>query len=71
MERMSRERYLRQFIIGLLVILDFSSLFVLAGAIEPPSSEPGFRSVMLHVPAAGRTGFSLLSPAETGLAFTN
>ena len=32
---------------------------------------PGFRSAQVTVPAAGRTGFTLLAPATTGVAFTN
>jgi hypothetical protein len=31
----------------------------------------GYRSAELGVPTAGRTGFTLMAPAETGLAFTN
>jgi hypothetical protein len=34
-------------------------------------SVPGGRSLELSVPAAGHTGFTLLSAAQTGLAFTN
>ena len=32
---------------------------------------PGYRAAVLTLPPSGRTGFSLLSPAETGLVFTN
>jgi hypothetical protein len=37
----------------------------LAGAV------PGFRVTALNVPAAGQPGFTLLSPAQTGVTFTN
>src|ERR1051325_12067305 len=33
--------------------------------------ENGFRWADLNVPRSGKTGFSLLPPAETGIHFTN
>ena len=33
--------------------------------------EPGFRWAALEVPAAGKTGFTLLPPEQTGIFFTN
>ncbi|MBK9140808.1 MAG: VCBS repeat-containing protein [Verrucomicrobia bacterium] len=47
-------------------------LAVSAALADAPSSGPaGVRVVPLAVPAQGRAGFTLLSPADTGLAFTN
>lgn len=34
-------------------------------------AKPGYRVAPLAVPATGKTGFTRLSPAETGIAFTN
>jgi hypothetical protein len=34
-------------------------------------AEKGFRWAELNVPAGGKTGFTLLKPEQTGLAFTN
>ncbi|MGD0536455.1 MAG: VCBS repeat-containing protein [Verrucomicrobiota bacterium] len=38
---------------------------------EPWQDGPGYRFRHLDVPAPGRTGFSVLAPAQTGLTFTN
>ena len=32
---------------------------------------PGFRSAKLELPAAGKTGFTILPPHQTGITFTN
>ncbi|MFO1496980.1 MAG: VCBS repeat-containing protein [Verrucomicrobiota bacterium] len=34
-------------------------------------AEPGYRWAQLAVQPGGRTGFTLLSPAQSGIAFTN
>jgi hypothetical protein len=36
-----------------------------------PTSGPGYESWELPVPSAGHTGFTLLTPAQTGVDFTN
>ena len=50
-------------------------ILFLAGACQVSALEwqggAGFRSARLSVPAEGRTGFSLLSPATTGITFSN
>ena len=35
------------------------------------TSGPGFRSAELEVPKAGRPGFTLMDPGQTGLSFSN
>jgi hypothetical protein len=43
-----------------------------AAAVEPPwHSETGCRWMELRVPAKGKTGFTQLSPSQTGIDFTN
>jgi hypothetical protein len=46
---------------------------ILAAAVPAVGAEvgPGYRSVPLMVPNSGHAGFSLLSPAQTGIDFTN
>src|SRR5213593_3476234 len=46
-----------------------TSLAVTGWSAEP--SLPGIRVVALNVPAAGKAGFTLLRPEQTGLTFTN
>ncbi len=53
--------------------------FILAGSLgclrcagqQAWHQESGFRWADLSVPREGKTGFSLLSPEQTGIAFTN
>ncbi len=42
-----------------------------SGADESLSPNQGARVIELSVPATGQTGFTLLSPAQTGILFTN
>src|SRR6266404_4901433 len=57
--------------IGLISILAVT-LGLLNGYAAPQwHEESGFRWADLQVPAAGKTGFTLLSPKETGINFTN
>src|SRR5689334_7493052 len=53
------------------------TLFVLALAFTVSSApqnweaKEGYRVAKLQVPASGRTGFTLLTPGDTGIIFTN
>src|SRR3954464_4690375 len=52
----------------------FFGLSALAQAFSAPlqwQTEKGYRWAELDVPKTGKTGFTLLSPAESGLFFTN
>ena len=51
----------------------FNALMVSSLCAQPSEwhQEPGFRWAALAIPAQGKTGFTLLSPIETGLLFTN
>ena len=46
-------------------------LLCLSGLAQEWQQGPGFRFLPLNVPAAGKTGFTLLSPQQTGIWFTN
>src|SRR5947207_313110 len=46
-------------------------LVCLLGRSLAAESGPGYRRIPLSVPASGRTGFTLLDPAQTGINFTN
>src|SRR3989442_6231255 len=56
-----------------LICLLFSWAAVAPGASGPLKwhAEKGHRWAELSVPASGKTGFTLLSPSETGVAFPN
>ena len=41
------------------------------GAETLPANLPGLKVVELTVPASSKTGFTLLPPGQTGIAFTN
>src|SRR5262245_50839422 len=50
----------------------FLSVLLVAGATSSTlAANPGLGSTALDVPAAGRTGFSLLAPDQTGIQFVN
>ena len=58
----------------LLLLLALAGLPAESQGAEPMprwEQRAGYRVARLNVPTTGRTGFTLLSPAETGVFFTN